>query len=116
MNAIDHDFAKHIDVELDNATPLAAVEPEMERERIATVHRKGVAKYEQRIADTTKRMKRSLEELEVDRKAEERRHEAEMAAIAGHVETTKALAERDITADERLAASCRAALAQLVRE
>lgn len=116
MNAIDQDLAKHIDAELTNATPLGSVEPEMERERIATVHRKGVAKYEQRIADTTKRMKSNLEELEVNRKAELRRHEAEMAAIAEHVETTKALADRDITADERLAASCRAALAQLVRE
>ena len=116
MNAIDQNLARHVDAELDNATPLVSAEPEIKRERIASVHRKAIARYEQRIADTTKRMKSNLEELEVNRKAELRRHEAEMAAIAEHVETTKALAERDITADERLAASCRAALAQLVRE
>lgn len=95
-----------------NVVPFAP-RPDTELERIASAHRRGIAKYEQRIADAHKSLAANLEKLDADRDAEMKRHQDEMAALDKRRAEEMARAEKDIGADQRLAASCRAALAAL---
>jgi hypothetical protein len=95
-----------------NVVPFAP-RPDTELERIAAVHRKAIAKYEQRAADTLKLLTGNLDKLDADRAAEMKRHQDELAALDKRRAEEMARAEKDILADQKLAASCRAALAEL---
>lgn len=110
--AVLKDIADHLNASL-NVVQFAPLPPQTELERISSVHRRAVAKYEQRSADTRKQLSENLAMIEVDRKAELDRHEAEVKALDERREQELARANRDIAADQRLAASSRAALAAL---
>ncbi|MES0071880.1 hypothetical protein [Mesorhizobium sp. M0058] len=113
--ALSADLETAIETDL-KVVPFHPMDPETELERLAKAHRLGVAKYDQRIADTRKQMKAEVAMLDADRKAEKLRHDAEMAAIAERIAEARAKADKDIAADRRLSASCSAALDALVRE
>jgi hypothetical protein len=106
------EIADHLNEAL-NVVPFAALPPQTELERLSSVHRRAIAKYSQRIADTRKHLSENLAKLESDRKAELDRHEAEIRALDERRTEELARAEKDIAADQRLSASCRAALAEL---
>lgn len=113
--ALSSDLAEAVDTEL-KVVSFKAMEPETELDRIAKAHRFAIAKYQQRSADADLAMKADLGKLEADQKAETERHEAEMAILAARIAETKAKAEKDMAADRKLVASCKAALVELGRE
>jgi len=106
------EIAEHLNEAL-NVVPFTPLQPQTELDRISSAHRRAVAKYEQRAADTQKQLAENLGKLEADRAAEMKRHEAEMAALDVRIAEEMQRAQKDIAADQRLAASCRAALAAL---
>lgn len=113
MNAItQNELADHMETNL-NVLPFGPMTPQKELDRLASTHRKAVAKYDQRAADTRKEMKATVAQLEADKKAEIKRHQEEMAALSERIADEKAKADSSIEADKKLAASCRAALAAL---
>lgn len=107
------EIAEHLHAELDNVVPFSSLAPTTELERISSVHRRAIAKYDQRMADTRKQLSENLARIEADRKAELDRHEAEIKALDEKREAEIKRANQDIAADQRLSASCRAALAEL---
>jgi hypothetical protein len=113
--ALTSDLAEAVDTADIKVVTFKAVEPETELERIAKAHRLAIAKYQQRAADAGLAMKADLGKLEADQKAETERHEAEMAILAARMAETKAKAEKDMAADRKLVASCKAALTELGR-
>lgn len=126
MNAIDTQLSTQLEDAL-ATIDFARADPEREKERMAAAHRTGISRYEQRIADAKKQAKTDIANLEADRKAEiqrhrdqvaaeAKRHQDEMAILADRLAEVKAKSEKDIAADRRLAASCHAALDELVRE
>jgi hypothetical protein len=107
------EIAESLNAALESNVVPFAPRPETELERIAAAHRKAIAKYEQRAADALKHLAGNLEKLDADLAAEMKRHEDEMAALGRRRADELARAEKDIDADKRLAASCRAALTAL---
>lgn len=116
MNAaVAAELVTHLEDDL-KVVSFKPVDPETELGRIAKAHRLGVTKYEQRIAETRATMKADVAKLEADRKVEKQRHDAEMAILAERIAEARERADKDMAADQKLAASCRAALDALVRE
>ncbi|WP_127399610.1 hypothetical protein [Mesorhizobium sp. M4A.F.Ca.ET.090.04.2.1] len=107
------DIAEHLNASLNNVVPFAPLKPETELERLSAAHRKAIAKYDQRAADAQKLLRENLDKIEADRAAELKRHQDEIAALDARRAEELARAEKDIAADQRLSASCRAALAAL---
>ncbi|RWB67581.1 hypothetical protein [Mesorhizobium sp.] len=107
------DIAEHLNAALSNVIPFTPLKPETELERLSAAHRKAIAKYEQRSSDARKQLSENLARIEADRAAEMKRHQDEIAALDARRAEELARAEKDIAADQRLAASCRAALAAL---
>jgi 1,6-anhydro-N-acetylmuramate kinase len=105
MNArpsFETDFADSIDAALLKSNG------EAEMERMADLHRQMVAKHEQRIADTRKGLKGALATLAASTKAEKKRHDDAMAAIAERTAEAREVARCDIETDQKIAAASRA--------
>lgn len=121
MNAMDNrrlesDIAASLDTELASNVVRIPPKPEDDIDRLASYHRQGVAKYSQRIADTRRGMKLKEAMFAADEKAEIARHKAAMELIAEQRANNREIGERNIAADEKLAAYNRAAVDMLAAE
>jgi hypothetical protein len=87
--------------------------PEDDLERLAGYHRQGELKYRQRAADTRRAMKLKEALFKADEKAEVARHKAAMDLIAEQRANNMEIGERNIAADEKLAAYNRSAVDML---
>ncbi|PWJ88413.1 hypothetical protein C8D77_111136 [Mesorhizobium loti] len=117
--ALTADLAGAMDTALNpglKVVSFKAMDPETELERLAKAHRLAIAKYDQRISDTRIAMKADVARLDADRKAEKARHDVEMAILGERITEARIKAERDMSADRKLVASCKAALTELGRE
>lgn len=118
--AVDRRLEHGVDAELDAATPSNVVRlpsnPENDLERLAGYHRQGELKYRQRAADTRRAMKVKEAIFKADEKAEIARHKAAMELIAEQRANNMEIGERNIAADEKLAAYNANAVADLTKE
>lgn len=94
----------------------APLSPEGELEKVADVHRRCLAKYKQRCADTRRALKATVSTLEADKKTLKARFEMDMANLQQQIADAKERAAVDIEADRQLAASSQAALDVLAAE
>lgn len=103
-------------VSIQRPQQLATLDPETELDRIASAHRQAIARRQQRISDTKKRLKTTIAGIAADRKAEKARHDAALADLADREAKARELAERDVEADQKMVASSTAALEALISE
>ena len=120
MNAMDRRLESEVAASLDTdiASNMVRIppKPEDDIDRLASYHRQGVAKYSQRIADTRRGMKLKEAMFAADEKAEIARHKQAMELIAEQRANNREIGERNIAADEKLAAYNANAVADLTKE
>lgn len=121
MNAIDRNIeqklAQELDIELNSkVVPFAATDAEIEVDRIASVYRRSIARYDQRISDTARSREATIASIEANMQAERDRHDAEMARLSREILASKDHAARQIAADKRLRDSAELALSRLAAE
>ena len=119
MNSMaERRLEKDIAAALEDADPPSNVvripaKPEDDLDRLAGYHRQGELKYRQRAADTRRAMKLKEAMFASDEKAEIARHKQAMELIAEQRANNREIGERNIAADEKLAAYNRAAVDML---
>lgn len=113
---LEQDIAASLESDAPSNVVRLPSSPQDDLERLANYHRQGTLKYSQRIADTRRAMKVKEAMFAADEKAEIARHKAAMELIAEQRANNRAIGERNIAADEKLAAYNRAAVDMLAAE
>ncbi len=122
MNSVaERRLEKDVAAALEDADPPSNVvqipaRPEDDIDRLAGYHRSRELKYRQHIADTRRSMKLKEAMFAADEKAEIARHKQAMELIAEQRANNREIGERNIAADEKLAAYNANAVADLTKE
>jgi hypothetical protein len=113
---LESDLAASLDTDAPSNVVRLPSSPQDDLERLASYHRQGMAKYTQRIADTKRAMRLKEAMFDADDKAEDARHLAAKKLIAEQRANNREIGERNIAADEKLAAYNANAVADLTKE
>lgn len=125
MNAIDRNLqnqlADHLDTTLNpKVVPLPVKEPIKsaadQRREDAALNRKRIAYFSQKAADASRKRDVTVARLEADMQAERRRHDAEMARLAGEVVAANDFASEEIEHNTAMREASEVALSRLVTE
>ncbi len=113
---LESDLAASLDTDAPSNVVRLPAKPEDDIDRLAGYHRSRELKYRQHIADTRRAMRLAEAMFDADDKAEDARHLATKKLIAEQRANNREIGERNIAADEKLAAYNANAVADLTKE
>lgn len=85
-------------------------QPGAELDKLADIHRRHVARYDQNVAETRKALKERVAELEATKKALREKYQAELAALDVTILAARDKSRLDLVALKRMSAASKAAL------